>query len=282
MLFLLFLLYQQCFAFTKSGGHPKFPHQVCGTRSVDWNPRRHPKIIGGEQPPPGAAPWVVDLQYKGKHHCGGVLIAPRLALTVAHCHIDGLMTVRAGAVTSETSPYEQNIKVEKVVVHPQFRKYGPYSNDIAILLLSVAVDETPYVKPACVSNRTPPAGTVCEVSGWGAFDAKKRDVISPVLRTAVVPLLSSDVCRENSIYGGRQQSILDTMVCAGKLKGGVDACGGDSGGPLMCYWDGRLILTGLVSWGDGCAKKHRPGVYTRVASYKEWIDEVANELDVEL
>lgn len=267
-------------ALGKSGGHPKFPQHICGVRSVDWNPRRNPKIIGGEEPPLGAVPWVVDLQYKDKHHCGGVLIAKRLALTVAHCYIEGL-TVRAG-VTSDQSEYEQKIKVERAILHPNFRKIGPYSNDIAVLLLAEEIRENTFVKPTCVSNESPPPGALCEVSGWGAYDAKKRNVISPVLQTAVVPLLSLEVCRENRIYGRRQQTILDTMVCAGRLKGGVDACGGDSGGPLMCHFEGRLLLTGLVSWGDGCAKKHRPGVYTRVASYNKWIHKVAKELKVKL
>ncbi|KAI4457233.1 transmembrane protease serine [Holotrichia oblita] len=274
-------LFRENLAFIKSGGHPKFPHQVCGSRSINWNPQRTPKIIGGEQPPLGAVPWVVDLQINGKHHCGGVLISTKLVLTVAHCYIVGL-TARVGAVSAEPSEFEQNIKIEKAVLHPKFKKFGPYSNDIAVLLLASAIEENAYVKPACVSNKSPPAGTICEVSGWGAFDPKKRDVISPVLQTAIVPLLSLNVCRENKVYGGRHQSILDTMVCAGKLNGGVDACGGDSGGPLTCHFEGRLVLTGLVSWGDGCAKKHRPGVYTRVASYKEWIHEVAEGLNEEI
>lgn len=98
---------------------------------------------------------------------------------------------------------------------------------------------------------TPPPGTWCEVSGWGATDPLIPDKLSDVLRSAAVPLLSMDICRQENVYGGqfRRQPILDTMICAGQLKGGVDACGGDSGGPLVCQngSNGRAQLVGRVN-----------------------------------
>lgn len=54
------------------------------------------------------------------------------------------------------------------------------------------------------------------------------------------------------------------MVCAGKK--GVDACQGDSGGPLFRMMRGEFRQIGIVSYGQGCATKRFPGVYTEVNS----------------
>lgn len=46
---------------------------------------------------------------------------------------------------------------------------------------------------------------------------------------------------------------------------------GDSGGPLVCESNGAHYVVGVVSWGDGCGKRYKPGVYANVSKFIDWI-----------
>lgn len=54
---------------------------------------------------------------------------------------------------------------------------------------------------------------------------------------------------------------------------------GDSGGPLVCKHNGMWRLVGITSWGEGCARREQPGVYTKVAEYMDWILEKTQSSD---
>jgi len=66
----------------------------------------------------------------------------------------------------------------------------------------------------------------------------------------------------------------ESQFCAG--EGGKDSCQGDSGGPFMCH-DLPGQICGIVSYGNGCAIPNYPGVYTKVSTYVNWINEDSGE-----
>ena len=76
-----------------------------------------------------------------------------------------------------------------------------------------------------------------------------------------------------NFFAGAHNFGRDKEFCAGYLRGGKDACRGDSGGPAVKIERNRATLVGVVSWGFGCARPYLPGVYAEVTYYIDWIKE---------
>ena len=112
---------------------------------------------------------------------------------------------------------------------------------------------------------------VCEATGWGVTEEGGM-FLAGNLQKVSVPIVSDEDCF--GLYGGLMR---DDMLCAGEE--GKDSCSGDSGGPLVCPLgqDGSVLLTGVTSWGQGCGRPDRPGVYTEVAHFIDWIQTTMQE-----
>ncbi|XP_019120286.2 hyaluronan-binding protein 2-like isoform X1 [Larimichthys crocea] len=244
-------------------------------------PGRLSRIFGGKKSLPGAHPWQVSLQTRSRgsngpfsHICGGILLESCWVLTAAHCIQSGVeMQVVLGGVDIERDEaYDQVIPVEKAIMHEDY-KQSPFAlhNDIAVLKLRVVdrpycAKETRFVKTACLPNQPFDSGTECVISGWGATETQRYGTNH--LLDARVLLISQEKCKAPHIYGNRLD---DSMFCAGNMRGGIDSCQGDSGGPLVCERNGTHYVVGVVSWGDGCGNKYKPGVYANVGRFVDWI-----------
>ena len=115
------------------------------------------------------------------------------------------------------------------------------------------------------SGSDPAAGSSVTVAGWGA--TSEGGASSSTLRYVDVPVVSRATCQAQ--YG--TSSITNNMICAAETAGGQDSCQGDSGGPLVPT--GSKTLVGVVSFGNGCARRGYAGVYTRVSTQLSFINQ---------
>ncbi|XP_060765645.1 transmembrane protease serine 2 isoform X2 [Neoarius graeffei] len=230
------------------------------------------RIVGGEVVSSlGLWPWQVSLQAMGRHLCGGSIITPSWIVTAAHC-VQALpspsqWTVYAGYLTLREMYSSTGNSVSQVIAHTGFDP-ETNTNDIALMKLRTPLQMSSSIKPVCLPNTGLDFSTLRAyyVTGWGA--TMSQGSASNELREAQVSLISRTVCNSQQVYNGL---ITDTMICAGKLQGGVDSCQGDSGGPLVTKENVLWWLVGDTSWGQGCALRNRPGVYGNMTFFLDWI-----------
>ncbi|KAL1769094.1 kallikrein-11, partial [Sigmodon hispidus] len=216
----------------------------------------------------GRHPWQVALFQKTRLLCGATLIHPKWLLTAAHCRKPQYVILLGEHNLEKTDGYEQKRTATESFPHPGFNNSLPnkdHRNDIMLVKMSSPAILTRAVQPLSLSSHCVTAGTSCLISGWGTTSSPQLR-LPHSLRCANVSIIEHKECE--SAYPG---NITETMLCASVRKEGKDSCQGDSGGPLVC----NRSLQGIISWGqDPCAVTRKPGVYTKVCKYIDWIHEI--------
>lgn len=258
------------------------------------------RIVGGRPSVHGENPHIVMLSYKGfggyGQFCDGSIIHSRYILTAAHCFVGwdespSTYEVVVGAYNKvDKSTHQETYYLDKITCHDSYRVSSrQIIYDICLLKTSRDIQFNEFVWPICLPDDLPPPndGTYkmnCTVAGWGdtRFTGDER-----VLNEVDVPVLTYETCVD---WYEAENILIDTEqhVCAGYEQGGLDACQGDSGGPFVCRRDttpiggvhtALKVLTGIVSFGVGCAQEKNPGVYSNVNYFLPYIFKIIHEHD---
>ena len=241
-------------------------------------------VVGGTDAPAGTYPYVAEIDIDHAFLCTGTLVTPTYVVTAGHCSsITGaagagvpigqpgqLITVTLG---SNKAGQGTDYAVKTVSVNPNYNFLLNGSGyDVALLELATPATGLPTVKVAGRGEESLwKPGSLATIAGWGA--TSEGGDLPDTLQEAHVPIV--DDATAAAAYSEFENK---TQIGAGYPQGGTDTCQGDSGGPLLVPApSGAFRLAGDTSYGDGCARPGKPGIYGRVgdATLREWIRSIA-------
>jgi len=226
------------------------------------------RIINGDNAAQGDHPHQVSLLYSGSHSCGGAILNENWIVTAAHCTQSPSFyyaVVINEYDRSRQDTNEETISVAEVINHPNYDKgQGSYPNDVSLLRLSRPIS-VPFTAIA-MQDASEAVDASCTITGWGRTESGS---LPNIMQKTTGMLLSTNQCEAR--WGST--NILTSHLCIDNYFTG--ACNGDSGGPMECrrVSDGATVLSGVTSWGASGCDTTLPSVYTRISSFKSWIEQ---------
>jgi len=253
------------------------------------------KIVGGEEARRHQYTWLAMLTRAGewrtseqqlaitglpRNHeafCGGSLVSQHWILTASHCTLleGGKLEPQKYRVVlgawDRNDQHDSFVRVYRVTQQLRHSHYNEatYDSDIALWKLAKPADPL-HFRPICLPWPNLGLRNPMTVAGWG-IQREGSSQLAGRLQQVNVTVVSTSRC-ESAL---KPYPVTSNMLCAGGQKG-KDACQGDSGGPLMGTYPqtDQVFLAGVVSWGIGCGRKGKYGVYTKVSHYAKWFQRI--------
>ncbi|KAI9297753.1 trypsin-like serine protease [Neoconidiobolus thromboides FSU 785] len=244
-------------------------------------------ILGGYQVKPSFKyRFMVSIQYKNRHSCGGVLIRHNKVLTAAHCNFGSnsqfsIIYHRHDLSKSLSEEKGLSFDVVKRVDHPEYNEAAT-GNDVSVWTIKTSKGfEDHYssysmnlrIDDDSISNQE---DIKLKAIGWGRTQDEEKN--SNILLETILPVLNFNTCYNNYKNLTSLELNRSSQFCAGYFDDrGKDTCSGDSGGPLFYEANNKHYFVGIISYGVGCAIPNLPGVYTNIYGLRKFIDTELND-----
>lgn len=246
------------------------------------------RIVGGdvvEERVPFMASIQIKLDNNYVHVCGGTIIGRHKVLTAAHCFdtlpLDVSWRVYYGANnlddTGNPGTTASTAAVAGLYLHPEYVP-GSFLNDVAVVRVNEPLNATPIAIATPTTEPVFDGLATGEVFGWGITE-EGGTFLSNALQSVELPFQPQSICQ--STFPTNEAVNSGTSFCAGFAQGGLDACLGDSGGPIIAQSAQGPVQVGIVSFGIGCAREDLYGVYSRVSLYSDWLQAHASGVMLE-
>ncbi|XP_055350407.1 granzyme M-like [Paramacrobiotus metropolitanus] len=214
------------------------------------------QIRGGREAIPHSYPWMVSVQKEYipnhfEHVGGGTLINARQVLTAAHVCREFVFLKKEGRRmqsllgkhdVTEVEEGEVAILIKAVHCFPNVH-YEQHNHDICIMDLVDDVSFTDHIAPALLAVPGSEFAGLCILPGWGTNGYVR---VTPRLQEMDVTPRDISLCRN------LEPSFCTTYMCS---KDTASPTHGDSGGPVMCHFNGELRVTGVHSYNSKNTEK---------------------------
>ncbi|CAG2167710.1 unnamed protein product [Oppiella nova] len=245
-------------------------YDKCGAINLNHGLRDQSRVGGEQTADDNEFPFMVSLEAKDKHFCGGTVLNKRWILTAAHCirltqliqkisePKDIKLVMGTVHLDLNSSGLNETYVAEKWIINGCFLSQlgDVLDGDIALIRADkdIPIDGQKVTAICLPPKDAEPAAEEAMMTGWGVWGPSGTEP-SKILHKANTTIVSEEFCQMYEYF--RNVGLLGRLpgkrICV--MSEESTACFGDSGGPLIQVVNGKAYEIGIASYISGCRER---------------------------